>query len=235
MIVHDLRSPLTAVTTSLKLLSDHVPKDAPFYRLVETTTDASRRAVRKMMRRVDSLLDISKMESGQVELDQDTVRLEELVDNVFIDVRPLAQELDIALKKELSASSLMIYVDADKTERLLQNLLDNALKYNPAEHDIIVKSHAPGENGAASGYVRIDVIDRGPGVPEEYKEKLFTPFVQIEGRRKVRRGVGLGLAFCRLVVLAHGGRIWIEDNPQGGSIFAFTLPSAVAEATDDTL
>ncbi len=235
MIVHDLRSPLTAVTTSLKLLSDHVPKDVPFYRLVETTTDASRRAVRKMMRRVDSLLDISKMESGQVDLDQDTVRLEELVENVFTDVRPLAQELDISLKKNLSPSSLLLYVDADKTERLLQNLLDNALKYNQAEQDIIVKSYAPGDNGAAPGYVRIDVIDRGPGVPADYREKLFAPFVQIEGRRKVRRGVGLGLAFCRLVVIAHGGRIWIEDNPEGGSVFAFTLPAAVAEATDESV
>lgn len=224
MIVHDLRSPLTAITTSLKLLSDHVPRETDFYKLVESTTDASRRAVRKMMRRVDSLLDISKMESGQANVDRAPVKIETLIDNVFLDVRPLAQELEIPLVKELFEGYPMIYADSDKVERLIQNLLDNALKYNPMEQPITVRSFAPGERGAAAGYIRIDVVDHGPGVPDDYKERLFEPFVQIEGRRKVRRGVGLGLAFCRMVVMAHGGHIWIEDNPAGGSIFAFTMP-----------
>lgn len=82
--------------------------------------------------------------------------------------------------------------------------------------------------------MRIDVIDNGLGVPDEYKVSLFKEFVQVEGRQRVRRGVGVGLTFCKLVAEAHGGRIWIEDNPEGGSIFAFTLPVAVmARLPDD--
>jgi signal transduction histidine kinase len=69
-------------------------------------------------------------------------------------------------------------------------------------------------------------MDQGPGIPETYRERLFERFVQIGGQAGARRGVGLGLTFCRLVVEAHGGHIWIDDNPEGGSIFAFTLQKA---------
>ncbi|MEO8396729.1 MAG: ATP-binding protein, partial [Chloroflexota bacterium] len=68
------------------------------------------------------------------------------------------------------------------------------------------------------------VIDSGPGVPDEYKIMLFDRYVQVRGRKGARRGTGLGLTFCRLVTETHGGQIWIDDNPMGGSIFAFTMP-----------
>jgi signal transduction histidine kinase len=70
------------------------------------------------------------------------------------------------------------------------------------------------------------VRDTGPGIPDEFKEKLFERFAQIEGQRGRRRGTGLGLAFCRMAVEAHGGRIWVGDNPAGGAVVAFTLPIA---------
>ena len=233
MIVHDLRSPLTAVTTSLKLLTDFVPKDADFYSLVETTTDASRRAIRKLLSRVDSLLDISKMESGQLSVDTELNELSEIAKNVISELQPLAQELDVILESAINEDVPPLNIDGDKVERLILNLVDNALKYSPGESNITIRANAPGVNGANPGYLRVDVIDQGPGVPTEYKETLFDRFVQIEGRRKVRRGVGLGLTFCRMVVEAHGGHIWIEDNAEGGSIFAFTLPLASVERLPD--
>jgi two-component system, NtrC family, sensor histidine kinase KinB len=233
MIVHDLRSPLTAVTTSLKLLQDVVPKDVAYYELVSTTTDASRRAIRKLLNRVDSLLDVSRMESGQLSVDTDLVELSYLVDNVRAELTPLAQELNIRMESNLDKDLPPLDVDGDKVERLILNLVDNALKYAPSNSTIIVRNHRVGEAGAKPGFVRIDVVDRGPGVPGEYKNTLFDRFVQIEGRRKVRRGVGLGLTFCRLVTEAHGGSIWIEDNPEGGSVFAFTLPVADMSKLED--
>ncbi|MDX1994404.1 MAG: GAF domain-containing protein [bacterium] len=226
MIVHDLRSPLTAVTTSLKLLREFVPPESDFRSVVESTTDASRRAIRKLLSRVDSLLDISRMESGRLSIDPDVTELATLADNVSVELSPLAHELEIRIVSQLGSDTPMLNIDADKVERLLLNLVDNALKYSPAESDIIIRAHPAGMNGAAPDFVRVDVVDRGPGVPPEYKESLFDRYVQIEGRRKVRRGIGLGLTFCKLVTEAHGGSIWIEDNPGGGSIFAFTLPVA---------
>ncbi|MCC6801571.1 MAG: GAF domain-containing protein [Anaerolineae bacterium] len=227
MLIHDLRSPLTAVTTSLKLLSDLTPKDSEFRPLVETTTDSSRRAIRKLLSRVDALLDVARMENGELAIEPKPTELATLVDNVCVELSPIAQELDVSIKPEISAEMPLLDIDADKVERLLLNLVDNALKFSPSHSTVIVRAHEPGAEDAAPGFVRIDVMDSGPGVPDEYKLILFDRFVQVRGRQGARRGTGLGLTFCRLVTETHGGRIWVDNNPTGGSIFAFTLPVAL--------
>lgn len=224
MIVHDLRSPLTAVTTSLRLLRDVVPKENDVRSIIEATTDASQRAVRKLLSRVDALLDISRMESGQLTLDTEPTELATIADSVCVELSPLAHELNVQIAAQVGDQIPLLDIDPDKIERVLLNLVDNALKYAPQDSAVYIRAYKAGTNDAKEHFVRVDVIDHGPGVPDEYKQRLFDRFVQIEGRRKVRRGVGLGLTFCRTVVEAHGGRIWIEDNPEGGSIFAFTLP-----------
>ncbi len=227
MLIHDLRSPLTAVVTSLKLLTELTPKDSERYSLIETTVDASRRAVRKLLARVNSLLDVARMENNFMSVDQKPTELATLVDNVCIELSPLAQELNVVIVADLQADLPLLDVDGDKIERMLLNLVDNALKFSPSESAVVVRAYEPGAEGAAPGFVRIDVVDAGPGVPDEYKLMLFDRFVQIRGRSGARRGSGLGLTFCRLVAEAHGGRIWINDNPTGGSIFSFTLPATL--------
>ncbi len=227
MLIHDLRSPLTAVMTALKLLSDLTPKDSQLRPMVETTTDSSRRAIRTLLSRVNSLLDIAKMETGYVSLESSPTNLTALVANVCSELSPLAQELGVSLKPDINADLPQLQIDADKVERVLLNLVDNALKFSPNDSSVIVRAHPPGAEGAASGFVRIDVVDSGPGVPDEYKPVLFDRFVQVRGRQGARRGSGLGLTFCRMITETHGGRIWIEDNPSGGSVFAFTLPAAL--------
>lgn len=229
MLVHDLRSPLTAVTTALKVLTDITPKNSEFRPIIETTTDSSRRAINKLLNRVDSLLDVSRMESG-LEVDTRPTELLTLVDNVCIELSPLAEELEIAIMPEISADLPLLQIDADKVERLILNLMDNAIKFSPSQSQVIIRAHEPGAEGAAPGFVRVDVIDAGPGVPDEYKLLLFDRFVQVRGRKGARRGTGLGLTFCRLVAETHGGRIWIDDNPAGGSVFSFTLPAALENA-----
>ncbi len=224
MIVHDLRSPLTAVNTGLKLLRDLVPTESQFSAAVEDTTDASQRAIRKLLSRVESLLDIAKIESGQLTLEIGPTNLRGLVESVFTELGPLAQELEVSLVADVPDT--LVQVDGEKIERVLLNLVDNALKFSPVERSVTVHVHQPGAGGARQEFVRVDVMDSGPGVPEDYKTRLFDRFVQIQGRQGKRRGTGLGLTFCRLAIQAHGGRIWIEDNPRGGSVFAFTLPLA---------
>lgn len=226
MLIHDLRSPLTAVTTSLKLLTDLTPKDSDFRPLVETTTDSSRRAIRKLLSRVDSLLDVSRMENGSIAIDTKPTEFATLVDNVCIELSPIAQEVNVSLRSEIDEDMPLLDIDPDKVERLLLNLVDNALKFSPSDSAVVIRAHEPGAEDAAPGFVRVDVMDAGPGVPDEYKLILFDRFVQVRGRQGSRRGTGLGLTFCRLVAETHGGRIWIDDNPTGGSVFAFTLPVA---------
>jgi len=230
MIIHDLRSPLTAVTTSLKLIHASVPLDSKYWPIIESTTEVSRRAIRKILNRVNSMLDIAKMRSGKVALTCEHANLAQLIKTVIHELEPIAIDLRVRLEFEPMSDTLNLNVDTDKTERLFMNLIDNALKYSPDEGKIIVRTYTEGEHGAPQGFVRIDVIDEGAGIPSEYKLKLFESFVQVAGSKPRRGGVGLGLTFCKLVVDAHGGQLWIEDNSGGGSIFSLTLP--VAPLTD---
>ncbi|MCA0458232.1 MAG: GAF domain-containing protein [Chloroflexi bacterium] len=225
MIVHDLRSPLTAVTTGLKLLRDVVPTENTLRPTVVSITETSQRAIRKMLVRVDSLLDISRLDSGFLSLETEPTDMATLADGVCVELSPVAQEMEVTLTTDIGEETPALDADGDKVERVLQNLVDNALKFCPAGGNVTIRAHQPEEHDGER-FVRIDVTDSGPGVPDEYKSRLFDRFVQVKGRRGTRRGSGLGLTFCRLVVEAHGGKIWIEDNPGGGSIFAFTLPVA---------
>jgi K+-sensing histidine kinase KdpD len=222
MIVHDLRSPLTAVTTSMRLLQELVPPESDFRPLVQKTTDASRRALRKVLSRVDSLLDIAKIESGNLFLAREPVDLGTLIENVITELQPLAIELEVKIEVDLPPDLPLLNADGDKVERMLLNLVDNALKYSPYETSIYVRARPEPSN---ADMIRISVTDEGPGIPNEYKMKLFDRFMQVEGRSAVRRGVGLGLAFCKLVAETHGGSIWIEDNVPRGTRFVFTLPA----------
>lgn len=234
MIVHDLRSPLTAVTTGLKLLRDIVPPDNPLRPTVVTTTETSQRAIRKMLALVDSLLDISRIDSGQLSLETEPTDLATLADGVCVELSPLAQDLDVTLTTDIEDETPALDADSDKIERVLQNLVDNALKFCPANGHVTIRARTPEQQADGLRFVRIEVSDTGPGIPDEHKTRLFDRFAQMKDRRGSRRGSGLGLTFCKLVVEAHGGSIWIEDNPGGGSIFAFTLPVADVKIEEET-
>ncbi len=222
MIVHDLRSPLTAINTSMKLLTEMIPPGDALGRSIQKTTDVSQRALRKLLNLVDSLLDIAKMESGTVTLDTEQHDLRPIAESVRIELSPLAEELNIAVDIDIPESFPLLAIDGNKIERVLLNLVDNALKFTPVDGQVQIRACGQSDN-----MVLIHVIDNGPGVPDDYKVRIFERFQQIDQGRSHRRGTGLGLTFCRLAVEAHGGKIWIEDNPAGGSIFAFTLPIAV--------
>lgn len=227
MIVHDLRSPLTAVTTSLRLLQELVPDDHDLRPVVQKTTGASQQAIRKVLRRIDSLLDIRKMESGTLDLDLEPTFLASLVQNVLTELHPLAESVDVRLVSDVPRDLPMLQVDQDKVERMILNLVDNALKYSPVDSEITIRGRAvPGQS-----FLRLEVADQGPGIPQEYKTRLFERFVQVAGQKSARRGVGLGLTFCKLVAEAHGGQIWVEDNEGGGSIFMTTLPLSTIPET----
>jgi len=223
MIVHDLRGPLTAISASLKLLNEIAPPGDSLGRVIQQTTEASARAMRKLLSLVDSLLDVSKMESGAMDLNCEPVMLRKMCAAVLDDLTPAAHELDVALKMDLADDLPLLNVDVDKVERVLLNLVDNAIKFSPVGGVVTVRAAYPSPE---SRYLKVEVVDNGPGIPDEHKERLFNRFAQLGGQRGRRRGTGLGLTFCKLAVEAHKGKVWVEDNPQGGSIFVFTLPVA---------
>jgi K+-sensing histidine kinase KdpD len=219
MIVHDLRSPLTAINASMKLLGEMDVPENGMGGAIHKTTEISQRALRKLLHLVDSLLDIAKMESGSVTLDVEPHHLRPIAESVRTELLPLAEELDIQVDVDMTGDLPKLFIDSNKIERVLLNLVDNALKFTPVGGLIQIRAHREGEDR-----VRVEVADNGPGIPDDYKETIFDRFQQIDHLKGNRRGTGLGLTFCQLTIEAHGGSIWIEDNPGGGSIFAFTLP-----------
>lgn len=220
MIVHDLRSPLTAVNASLNIIARGVDEDNPAYPLITQTINASQRSLSKLLHRINSLLEVTAVRDGEMVIEREPSSLIALVEEVIADVQPLATEINVQIVTDVDASLDFVSIDADRFERLVQNLLDNALKYSPAGSTITVRAY----RGIGDQFT-LDVVDEGPGIVPEEREKLFEPFVQGSVQAKRRNGIGLGLAYCQLVAKAHNGTITIldNDNINGGTIFRVTV------------
>ena len=220
MIYHDLRSPLANIVSSLDVIATMVPEDdrdtvLSILKIAENSTD-------RIQRLVSSLLDVNKLESGQPVMDQKVVDSLTLIKEAVEDVKPVVtgrrQKLALDLPDELPA----IWVDGDMARRVLINLMENSSKFTPTEGRL--------EVGARSDdtWLNIWVKDNGPGIPPADQERIFDKFTRLRGKGKTG-GLGIGLAFCRLAVQGHGGKIWVESDSGQGAIFHFTFPFATEE------
>ncbi len=222
MIVHDLRSPLASIQTGLVFIRDRGRPDGKQSALIGQAVDLALRAANKLLAMVNTLLDIAKMQTGELELKRRPVSAAGLVAEVLAELGPLATELNIPLINAVGPDLPPVDADREKLGRVLTNLVDNALKYSPPGQPVTVRAE-PHEGGAQ---LRFAVLDAGPGIPDDYRARIFERFVQVRGREGRRRGTGLGLSFCKLTIEAHGGAIWVDNRPEGGSAFTFTLPVA---------
>jgi PAS domain S-box-containing protein len=236
MIVHDLRSPLTGVMGGLHMLRRAIKNPSS---QVEILLDIATSSSQRMLELVNSLLDISRFEAGQMRLEIETKSLLDLIEGARERVAPLALEDGITFQVDLPPNLSQVAVDEDLVTRMLVNLLDNAIKFSPQGGLVRVAANEmnappPFEEGAeitSQRYIAASITDTGIGIPEEYREKIFEKFSQIGEQESRRgRGSGLGLTFCKLVVEAHGGQIWVESQAGQGSTFMFTLPVAETES-----
>jgi GAF domain-containing protein/nitrogen-specific signal transduction histidine kinase len=224
-IVHDLRSPLSSILGSLYFLEELAQndQDSPAGQALAISI----RSTNKLMQLVNSLLDIARLSTGQALVELRAQHLESVLDAAVEYLLPLAVESEIDLVRQVEPDLPLVLIDEDKINRVLVNLIDNALKFTPRGGRITVSAER-WVDGAEHSLVRCIVRDNGPGIPLEYRTRIFDRFVQIANRPGRRRGTGIGLNFCQLAVEAHGGRIWVEEGPGGGSEFSFTL-QAVAD------
>lgn len=218
-VIHDLKSPMTSITSALSLIEEAVAEPTVEYDILEQSISIAARASHRILSLVDALLDIARMESGLMFLELSQVDLRALFDQAIKDFLPQAAAMGVVLRSNLSPDLPPIQADPGKLIRVLANLLDNALKFTPTGGNVVLSV----ERGAP-GQILIQIADTGPGIPAEFREKIFDRFSQVPGQPGRTRGSGLGLTFCRLAVEAHGGRIWVEPNPAGGSLFILTLP-----------
>ena len=214
MIVHDLRSPLTALVANLDLLQRREDGLSPGG--VDSLADA-RACSKSLIGMVGSLLDVSKMEEGQLELRRVACDLTTLCREAVKTVGDAFERAEVTI--EAPAQPLVVAADRDLVFRVLQNLIGNALKFTPRGGMVKVglsRHHAA---------VRVAVQDTGVGIAPEFHERIFEKFGQVRGHGP-RVGTGLGLTFCKLAIEAHGGRIGVDSEEGQGATFWFEVPSS---------
>jgi len=210
---HDLRTPLGAIEGAAStLLESGTAIDAASRRdLLASVLDESRR----MGRLIGNLLEMVKVESGLVEVRKEWQPLEEVVGIALLrlDAQLAGREIHTHLPGDLP----LVPIDGLLIEQVLINLLDNAVKYTPPGAPIDIDAEL------GDGALLVEIADRGPGIPRGEEERVFQKFTRLADRA-APGGAGLGLAICRGIVAAHGGRIWVEPRPGGGARFRFSLP-----------
>jgi two-component system, NtrC family, sensor histidine kinase KinB len=223
MLVHDLRSPLTVLKGSLEMIELAVADGK--LEEVHFLEQMAQRGSDRMLRMVNELLDISKLESGEFPLQQEAVEAESLLRDVAARLRPSAADARIAINMLIAPDLPSLYVDPKFIDRVLHNLVDNAVKFTPDGGHVKLWAKPDPENGSG---VLLGVTDTGPGIPPQEQHRVFEKFQQtsVTGRRV---GTGLGLPFCKLAVEAHGGQIWVESEVEKGSTFVMRLPTAKPE------
>ena len=222
MIYHDLRSPLANVISSLDILEELLEDPASDIR---SMLDIAKNSTARIQRLISSLLDINRLEANHPVADQQRVSPEHLIQEAIAAVQPAIRSRQQRVAARLPQTLPDIWVDADMILRVLINLLENAAKFSPPDTSIEIGA----ELDADSDWLRLWVQDHGPGIPVEEQERIFDKFIRIyQDEEPSRRpaGLGVGLAFCRLAVEGHGGKIWIESQPEKGARFLLTLPLA---------
>jgi two-component system, sensor histidine kinase and response regulator len=214
-VVHDLKNPVHSMDLHAQVLLSNkaLPADA------KDSVQHIRSEARALLRLVLNLLDISKSEEGRLSPVPAPVDLKALIADVADAFTARAQAAEVQLRSEIEVQT--IQADADLLRRVLENLLDNALRHAPARSAITLNVQQ------SADAVELRIADQGTGVPPELRDKIFERFVQVENheRAMTRTGRGLGLTFCKLAIEAHGGTIWIEDGTPG-AVFCVRLPSS---------
>lgn len=226
MIYHDLRSPLANVVSSLDVLASlSTPDPDP---AMKSLLEIAMRSTERIQRLTDSLLDLNRLEAGQPVGDLKPTDPVGLIQEAVDAVTPIAKNKDQLVELSLPEELPPVTADGDMIRRVLSNLLENAVKFAPAGGEICVGAREEGDD------VLMWVKDNGPGIPGSERERIFDKYARLRAKEGPK-GIGLGLAYCRLAVEAHKGRIWVESEPGEGSSFCFTLPRVGPEEASSKL
>ncbi|MBF5045494.1 response regulator [Aggregicoccus sp. 17bor-14] len=217
-VSHELRTPLTSIRGSLGLLEGGVMGELSpqALALVRIARDNSERLVRL----VNDILDLEKMEAGKLELRQQRLEVAELVESTLGSLAPAAELARVRLRAQVTPG-LAVRGDPDRLVQVLTNLVSNAVKFSPPDGEVLIGAHVEGTR------VGFSVRDQGPGIAPEHRARLFGKFQQLDSSdTRSKGGTGLGLAISQGIMEQHGGRIVVDSEPGQGAIFRFSLPAA---------
>jgi len=217
-VSHELRTPMTSIRASLSMLVEGGAGELPpdVQHLVNIAYQSSERLVRL----VNDVLDIEKIEAGKMEFRNDELEIAPLLDEAIDAVRGSAAQRPVALERSGSGRGLRVRGDHDRLVQLLVNLLSNAIKYSPQYNSVTL------DCSAVPAGVRLSVSDNGPGIPEAFQARVFAKFAQADSSdTRLKGGTGLGLAICRAIAEQHGGIIGFDTEEGRGTTFHVTLPA----------
>ena len=227
-VAHEFRTPLTSLRMAIHLCTEETV--GPLTRKQADLLFAARDDCERLQTIVDDLLNLSRIESGGIDLQRRRVEPQTLVD-VAIDVHvAAAKSKGVTLRAEVMPGLPEVFADSDRLQLVFTNLLGNALRYTAEGKEIVVRAMSDASSDApnAESLLRFEVIDHGPGIPVEHQEALFEKFFRVPGSPS--GGAGLGLFIARGIVQAHGGRIGVTSRPGEGATFYFTIPAAPEKA-----
>lgn len=211
---HELRTPLTSIGMSIDLLIENSSQNLSSRQ--SELLHVAHEEINRLKALVSDLLDLSKIETGKIDLDLEKVTVQQLVDRVATVLLRQIEEKVIAVEYMVADDLPLTKVDSNKISWVLTNLVANAVRLVPKGGHVQLSARMVGK------HIHVSVHDDGPGIPLEYQSKIFQKFVQIKGSES--GGTGLGLAICKEIIRAHGGAIWVESKIGQGSTFTFTLP-----------
>ena len=239
-VSHDLKTPLASIHETNRLLLDQLPgelneKQRHLLRLTS-------RSVHRLSAMIGKLLDMARLDAGAIEYDFREHEVGALIQAAVVEFTSQAAERDLRIDTDLPPQAVRVECDGERVTQVVINLLENAVKFCDSGSRIIVRVEcldrgafrlATAARESRGQVARISVLDRGPGIPNAEKKRIFERFHQAASAgRATERGVGLGLALCREVASAHGGEVQVMDRDGGGSVFSLLLPQARTQWTE---
>lgn len=222
-ISHELRTPLAVIREAVSLHLDCIStgsmeKQRRLLGIVEEECE-------RLINSVNKILNLSRMDAGMMDYHMEKCRLSHLIEMSVSKIRPIAERKGISLEVKLDGSLPHAGIDTEKIGQVLDNLLDNALKFTPEEGKVSIgaslkyRKTSEGYSNKEKGLIEVSVSDTGCGIPEENIQDIFDKFKKLNGK-----GTGLGLYIARQIVSAHGGDIWVKSEEKKGSTFSFIVP-----------
>lgn len=215
-VIHDLRSPLGNIITGLSMLTQMIDREDHD---VRSLVDMGISSGRRMLIQINSLLDLARLENGKLPVQMDTVEIRTVVEQALDQVSLLAARKKVALVVEGIMVETAVLADQNLLERVLINLLGNAIQFSLEGGKVTIAAAPEAER------LIVQVSDQGPGIPLQWEKQVFRKFEQMTARKAgAATGSGLGLAFCKLAIEAQNGRIWLETPPHNqGTMVCFSL------------
>ncbi|HAH05346.1 MAG TPA: hypothetical protein DCM05_02295 [Elusimicrobia bacterium] len=219
-LTHDLKNPLAGIKASLQMMLDR--NAGPLTAAQKKYMESSLESADRLWDTIDGILDAMRLQAGPFPIQLEDAEVEALVRPAAAGLEPKAERCGVKLKTSVPKGLPRVKADCELVQRVLGNLLANALKFTPSGGTVTLRAEKDG------GTVRFEVRDTGAGIPAEELSRIFEPFYQVSETGSLARehGSGLGLSICERIVREHGGRIWAESEFGKGSAFFFTLPAA---------